>query len=230
MGSAILTLIGFAALVVIVFLIARRWIVREKRFIQKSIKDGREYRHYAQAFLPNAHQLRSSLKHHLAAASKNLLAAMVWREAAESSIRFIEMRLVEQDKLGFVTSGSELDVLHRQQFLERDEESFIKSQHAVHVHVQKMRDLILESRRLSKEVIDWLPGRGCDVGAACCSLARDLDGEAKHFQDEIDLIVCDADRDPVGIADELVSPKVIEFRKELDSARSKLRANLAAEK
>lgn len=230
MGSEFLTPFGFAILFVTVIYLARLWIVRDRRFIEKNIKDRNDFRQYAQSFSTNAYQLQSSLNHHLAAASNNLHAAKVWRKAAELSIRHIEMLLVEQDKLGFITSGSELDVLHRQQFLDRDQTSFIKSQHVVHVHVEKVRDCIFEMQRLSKEVSDWIPGRSSHIQEACSSLVRDLERDANHNWEETDRILCDADRDPVGIEDELVSPKVIEFRKELESARSKLRASLAAEK
>ncbi len=229
MGSEILTLVGYAAVIVIVLYLARCWIVKDMRFVEQRIRDGSDYREYAQSFLANAYQLRSSLKHHLAAASNNLHALKVWREAAELSIRHIEMLLVEQDKLGVVTSGSELDVLHRQQFLDRDQTSFIRAQHGVHVHVEKVRDRIFEMQRLSKQISDWVPGRASHIQEACSSLVRDLEREAKQFWEETDRILCDADRDPVGIDDELVSPKVIEFRKEFAQLRSKIRTNLAAE-
>ncbi len=173
-------------------------------------------------------ELTGTLTVNLTIASDSLNNAKISRQAAESSIRHVEMLLVEQDKLGFVTSGSELDVILRRQFMDRDEESFIKSQQAVHAHVEKVRDCVFDMQRLSKCLSDWMPGRKTYIQDACDELIIDLERDAKKYWTLTDSMLAEADRDPVGIDDERATPKVLEFRQELQKFRSHIRKKLAA--
>ncbi len=226
MGNLIfaLALIGLVV-EIIAYCLGRKSIFGEGRAAEKIVTDEDSRLAFDSR---KAAELTGTLIEHLNIASDSLHNANLSREAAESSIRHIEMLLVEQDKLGFVTSGSELDVLLRSQILDRDEESFIKSQQNVHAHVEKMRDCLFEMQRLSASITEWRRDKDSDLQDSCDKLISDLEGKAHQHWALTKRMLSEVDRDPVGIDDDRVTPRVLAFRKELQQLRSHIRTKLAA--
>ncbi len=230
MESEVFRLACIALSVLVVLAFFTDWIVKDRQFLKSRIKNRNDESEYVHRFLAKGCEIRSGLTNSVTSATENLLKAKSSREAAELSIRHIEMLLVDQDKLGFVTSGSELDVVLRQQLLDRDEASFIEHQQMVHAHVEKVRDYIFAMQSLSKRLSDWRRGKRKHIQDECDKLITDLEGDAHRHWELTKRMLTEADRDPVGIAEELATPRVLAFRKKLRKFRSQVRTELAEKK
>ncbi len=176
----------------------------------------------------NVIDFRYHLAKDLNAASRCLHSTRSKREAAEHCIRTVESALAEQDKLGFVTDGSEMNVLHATQHLNGYETEFIKAQQAVHAYVEKVRDHVFDLLAESVKISEWMPEVSARLQEQARKLVAEIEPEAKAMWAVTDRMLTDADRDPAGLADEYVTPGVTKWREERVGARRKIRDNLAS--
>lgn len=161
-------------------------------------------------------QLRDDLQLHLDAASGNLHNMTVARAAIEASLRFIEMRLIEQDKMGFVTSGSELDVLMRHQVLNVDAVSFTTSRFRVDQQLEKARCDVIQLQELAEEITAWSADRSVELRTQCNDLIAVIGRELSLSSGKLESINIGAEKSVVGIDINFATPKVMEFRREFE--------------
>ena len=150
------------------------------------------------------------------------------RESAECSIRQLETALVECDKMGFVTSGNELAVLHGTAQINYYETDFIKAQQAVHACVEKIREQVFTLQRISQGLGTWMTDVSPILQDKAIRHIAAIENEAKATYESTDRMLVDADRDPAGIADDRVTPSVTKWRAERVEARSKIRLQLCS--
>lgn len=194
---------------------------------RRKIRDDKNY--FRKEFLDKSVDLASQMIGHLKDVSHSGIARHKWRSSAEECLCTIERELSEQDKSGVVTSGSELNVITAKEHLDHYARGYIRCQQMVHANVEKVRDCIYDLQILSKQCSEWAADKDEVIREDAARLCHRIDNDTSAFFRKTDEFLVDADKDPVGIEEKYVTPKVIEFREDFARLCSKIRRDLAAE-
>ena len=83
-------------------------------------------------------------------------------------------------------------------------------------------------QKLAEQLAEWKVDKSFKLQEDASKLIKRIEEETSERWKATDQMLVDADKDPVGKPDAIVTPKVTEFRNGLVELRSKIRTDLAA--
>ncbi len=196
---------------------------RRKRLAKDSEDLGHFQKHFVECYVG----ILAGAILYQSRASTDGYCAWVNRHLSESCIRFIEEQLADQSEHG-ATSSSTAEVVLRSEELRKHEADFIRFQQGVHANVEKVRDHIFHMQKLAEQLAEWKVDKSFKLQEDASKLIKRIEEETSERWKATDQMLVDADKDPVGKPDAIVTPKVVEFRNGLVELRSKIRTDLAA--
>ncbi len=194
---------------------------------RQQAKEDEDTRFFRDHFVTGYCCILSGMIRYQSAAGTDVYCAWVTRHLSESCIRFIEERIAERsDDENWLSSDR--DLKQQIELLKEHEAQFIKFQQGVHANVEKVRDYIFHMQKLAEQLTTWMTDKSQIHQDNATKLLERIETATSTRWAETDKMVVEADKDPVGRPDAIVTPKVTEFRNTLVALRSKIRTDLAA--
>jgi hypothetical protein len=185
-------------------------------------KEAEDSRFFRDHFVECYYGILSGMHRYQGDARIDAHCAWVTRHLSESCIRFIEEHLADQDDNG-VAFNSSPELEDRRTSLEKHEAQFIRFQKGVHANVEKVRDHIFHMQKLEEQLKTWMADKSSKLQEDASKLVDRIEKEISTRRADTDKMHIEADKDPVGRPDAIVTPKVTEFRNALVELRSKIR-------